>query len=303
MVLNRMNDYVFKWIFGNRDRKDLLLSFINSVLTDGGEEDIIRDIELIDRELDPAFYLDKASRLDILGETMDGQKINLEVQTSNDGDIDQRSMYYWAKIYQEQLLEGMKYKDLRPTIAINVLNFNYFATEKYHSKFAVLEEEEHYRLNDNLQMHFIEMKKWTKLSIKTRNRLERWLLFLANNNPIELEEIAMKDATMTRALEAEKMFLSSKEARYIYDQREKARRDWFSSIATAEERGEKKGIAVGIKKGRKEGFEEGRKKGIEKSIEKMAINLLQIGIALDKIQQVTGLDVKALEKLKEKTFP
>lgn len=294
MVINRTNDYAFKWIFGNKDRKDLLLSFINAVLTDGGEEDIIKDIELIDREIDPAFYLDKASRLDILGETMDGQKINLEVQTSNDGDIDQRSMYYWAKIYQEQLMEGMKYKDLRPTIAINVLNFNYFTTEKYHSKFAVLEEEEHYRLNDNLQMHFIELKKWTKLSIKTRNRLERWLLFLANNNPIELEEIAMKDATMTRALEAEKMFLSSKEARYIYDMREKARRDLFSSLATAEERGEKKGMAVGMEKGRKEGLE----KGIAEGIEKTAINLMRLGLELDKIQQATGLSPKDLERIR-----
>lgn len=29
-------------------------------------------------------------------------------------------------------------------------------------------------------------------------------MFLADNNPVELEEIVMKDATMTRALEAKK---------------------------------------------------------------------------------------------------
>ena len=280
MAINRVNDYVFKWIFGNRDRKDLLLSFINAVLTDGKDEDIIKDIELIDRDLDPVFYADKASRLDILGETMDGQKINLEVQTTDDGNIDQRSMYYWAKIYQDQLTEGMKYKDLRPAIAINVLNFNYFPTKKYHSKFAALEEEEYYRLNDNFQLHFIELKKWTNLSMKARNRLERWLLFLADNNPMELEEIAMKDVTLTRALEAEKQFLSNKEARYIYDLREKARRDLFSSIATAEERGKEKGIAEGV--------------------EKTAINLMQLGVEMDKIQKATGLNPTALEKLKVK---
>lgn len=282
MAINRVNDFAFKWIFGNQERKDLLLSFINSVLADGKDEDIIKDIELIDRELDPEFYADKASRLDILGETLDGQKINLEVQTTNDGDIDQRSMYYWAKIYQDQLIEGMKYKDLRPTIAINVLNFNYFPTEKYHSKFIVLEEEEHYRLNDNFQLHFIELKKWTKLSVKARNRLERWLLFLADNNPIELEEVAMKDVTLTRALEAEKMFLSNKEARYIYNLREKARQDLFSSIATAEERGKKEGIAEGI--------------------ERTAINLMQLGLEMDKIQKATGLTSSALEKLKTKSI-
>ena len=278
MAINRVNDFIFKWIFGNQERKDLLLSFINSVLTDGKNEDVIRDIELVDRELDPAFYADKASRLDILGETMDGKKINLEIQTTNSGDIDQRSMYYWAKIYQEQLLEGMHYKDLRPAIAINILNFNYFPTEKYHSKFVVLDEEELYRLNDNFQLHFIELKKWVKLSVKARNRLERWLLFLADNNPMELEEIAMKDATITRALEAEKLFLSDKQARYIYDLREKAKRDWISSIATAEERG--------------------IEKGIEREREAIVINALQRGMVATDISNLTGIPLKFIQKLK-----
>lgn len=221
MALNRTNDFLFKWIFGSQERKDLLLSFINSVLTEGKEIDIIKDIELIDRELDPEYYLDKSSRLDLLGETMDGVKIAIEVQTSDDGDIDRRSLYYWAKIYQDQLREGMKYKDLKATIAINVLSFNYFDNKEYHNQFTILEKNQHYALNDNLQIHFIELKKWTKLSIKARNRLEKWLLFLANNNPLELEEIALKDANITKALDAEKKFLSDEVSRYIYDLREK----------------------------------------------------------------------------------
>lgn len=245
MALNRTNDYLFKWIFGNQERKDILLSFINSVLTEGKEIDVIKDIELIDRELDPAFYEDKSSRLDILGETMEGVKINIEIQTSDDGDIDQRSLYYWSKIYQEQLKEGMKYKDLKPSIAINVLSFNYFDTKSYHNQFTIMEKNQHYALNDDLQIHFIELKKWTNLSVKARNRLERWLLFLANNDPLELEEIALKDMNITKALEAEKKFLSNEQARYIYDLREKSRRDWVSGLANAEERGIEQGIERG----------------------------------------------------------
>lgn len=279
MAINRTNDFLFKWIFGNQERKDLLLSFINSVLTDGGDEDIITDIELIDRELDPAFYADKASRVDILGETVDGQRINIEVQTSDDGDIDQRSLYYWSKIYQEQLQEGMKYKELRPTIAINVLSFNYFPSEKYHNRFTILEEQEHYPLNDNLQLHFIELKKWTDLSIKARNRLERWLLFLANNDPIELEAIAMKDTTITKALEAEKKFLSDKQARYIYDLREKSKRDLFSSIATAEERG--------------------KAEGIETAHRNIVIATLKKGLSVNDISNMTGIPLDFVNKIKK----
>ena len=31
--LNRLNDYFFKWLFGKEERKDVLLSFVNAVLS------------------------------------------------------------------------------------------------------------------------------------------------------------------------------------------------------------------------------------------------------------------------------
>lgn len=146
-----------------------------------------------------------------------------------------------------------------------------------------MEETEYYRLNDNLQLHFIELKKWTKLSVKARNRLERWLLFLADNNPVELEEIAMKDVSITKALEAEKMFLSDKQARYIYDLREKSKRDLLSTIAAAEERADKRG----------------EKRGEERGVKKIAIRMLgNDKFSLDDIAENTGLSIAELETLK-----
>ena len=93
MEINRTNDVLFKWIFGKEERKDLLLSFINAVLTNGAEEDVIADIELIDREIDPQAYGDKESRLDILGRTIEGKVVNLEVQTNNEQDMEKRTLY------------------------------------------------------------------------------------------------------------------------------------------------------------------------------------------------------------------
>ena len=39
----------FKFLFGTAERKDALLDFINAVLTDGSEENIIAEITLMDR--------------------------------------------------------------------------------------------------------------------------------------------------------------------------------------------------------------------------------------------------------------
>ena len=58
----------------------------------------------------------------------------------------QRSLYYWSKIYSQQLDEGQKYSKLKKTICINILDFNTLKTEKYHSIFKIKEDEENYVL-------------------------------------------------------------------------------------------------------------------------------------------------------------
>ena len=50
--LNRLNDYFFKWLFGREERKDILLSFLNAVLSLEEQAELI-DITVAERELDP----------------------------------------------------------------------------------------------------------------------------------------------------------------------------------------------------------------------------------------------------------
>ena len=42
MALNRLNDYLFKWTFGREEHKSMLLDFVNAVLTNGSDENIIK---------------------------------------------------------------------------------------------------------------------------------------------------------------------------------------------------------------------------------------------------------------------
>ena len=56
----------------------------------------------------------------------------------------QRSLYYWSKIYYEQLEVSEKYSKLQKTICINILDFNTLNTNKYHSIFKIKEDEENY---------------------------------------------------------------------------------------------------------------------------------------------------------------
>ncbi len=287
MRTNRMNDLLFKHVFGRPERKDVLLSLVNAVLNDGADKpDVIKDLELTDRELDPKNSSEKGYRLDILGKAADGTIVNIEVQTTNKRDIYKRSLCYWARLYGNQLDEGKPYSKLRPTIMINLLGFRYFEGAEYHNQFEITNRRTGKPENDDLQIHFIELPKWEILSRKAENRLERWLAFLSNRDPAEVEDIVMRDATVKNAFEAEKAFLSSETARYLYDLREKADRDHDSEVYSAKEEGRQEGR----QKGRQEGREEERIQTVEKLLAE------KVSVAL--IQRVTGLPVESIEEIR-----
>lgn len=42
----------------------------------------------------------------------------------------ERSLFYWSGMYYSQMTQGMKYKELRPTICINIVDFILFPEEQ-----------------------------------------------------------------------------------------------------------------------------------------------------------------------------
>ena len=279
--LNRINDYLFKWVFGREENKEILLSFLNSVLSPEGQDELA-DIALAERELDPEHITDKMSRLDILGKANDGSIINIEVQIANQHDIAKRTLYYWAKLYQGQLQKGQRYKELSRTITVNVLNFTFLPDAgKYHSMFSLYEAQSGHRLNKDLEIHFLELSKWKALSVPPKTRLDKWLMYLSNADPKEMEAIAMSEPAIRKALTAEEIFLKQDKERYLYEMREKALLDHVSAIEGAKE----------------EGKVEGRVEGKIEALRETAQRMVGIGIPTADIAKVTGLSEEDILKL------
>ena len=87
--IDRTNDAVFKAVFAKHPQ--ITLSLINSFFEFQGTEQIA-DIEFIDREIDGVLPDDKESRLDILGRTSTGVKVNIEVQVNALQSMGERSL-------------------------------------------------------------------------------------------------------------------------------------------------------------------------------------------------------------------
>ncbi len=84
-------DFVFKGLFGNEKRPELLISFLNAVLT---PDEPITSITFKDRTIDKQYKEDKMGTLDILATTNKGELINVEVQVADEKNMIERSLFY-----------------------------------------------------------------------------------------------------------------------------------------------------------------------------------------------------------------
>ena len=109
------SDIFIKYLLGSEENKDLLISFVNAVLTDSNFTTIV-SAEIKNPFNVKTFPIDKESIVDIKAADETGRQYNIEVQTTGDESFKARSLYYWAKLYTSQLLEGDDYTKLKPTI-------------------------------------------------------------------------------------------------------------------------------------------------------------------------------------------
>ena len=149
-------DFVFKGLFGNEKRPELLISFLNAVLT---PDEPITSITFKDRTIDKQYKDDKMGTLDILATTNKGELINVEVQVADEKNMIERSLYYWSRLFSGQLQSGNPYQKLERTVCINLLSFDLLETAEYHSCYVLKERERNEQLSDLLEIHFIELDK------------------------------------------------------------------------------------------------------------------------------------------------
>ena len=267
---NPMNDYLFKFVFGREERKRITLSFLNAVLGREGEDELT-DIAFADREFDPRFSEEKLSRLDIYGVVSDGSKINIEVQLVNYQNMEKRTLYYWAQMYQS-LRKGEDYENLTRSITINLLNFRLLPQENAHNMYGLYDIASGHRLTEDLEIHFLEIPKFHVKSVKEMKRLEKWLAYFSNKlDERETEELAMSEAAISEAIRAEQVFMQSDVERWQYEQREKALRDYISGMRAARRIGLAEGRDLGLAEGRAEGTQQAMLQSLRHLMEELSL--------------------------------
>lgn len=280
---NALNDLLFKFIFGRKENKAITLSFINAVLGLEGARALI-DLRFADREIDPEEETGKGSTLDLLCMTNDETQINIEVQVQNRHNMGQRGLYYWAKLYQSTLGRGENYNNLRRTVAINLLGYEYLPLSGFHHMYGLYDETGKHRLTEDIEIHFLELPKVTRQNIRSMRTLDKWMAFIGNKlSDEEMEAIAMSEAAIDTAWDRIEAFMRDAGQRHKYEQREKFEHDYVSDM----EGSWKQGMQQGISKGRQIG------------IAHMAMNMLRVGTPVATVAQMAELPESVICKMAE----
>jgi predicted transposase/invertase (TIGR01784 family) len=259
-------DYAFKHVFGREQSKPVLMSLIDAVLQPAAGEQIT-SLELLNPFNDKETLDDKLSILDIKARDESGRQFNIEMQMLADFDFRQRALYYWSRLHQSQLQEGMAYHELKPTIAICFMNTPLFPEiADHHLVFDLRERQYHELFTDQLQMHILELPKFNKQVEQLATPLDRWLYFLRHAQALDADALpALLDMPDVRWAMRDLMMITQSEIdRERYESRLKAQFDAHSRMVNARdalERGLQQGLQQGRQQGRQEGRQEGRLEG------------------------------------------
>ena len=287
-LLNPKIDFVFKKIFGSEENPKILIGFLNAVLKPSIP---IVEVEIKNTDIEKVHIEDKFSRLDVKAKTSNKEIINIEIQLKNEYNMIQRSLYYWSKLYEEQLGDGDRYDKLCRTVCINILDFKYLKNDRFHNGYRLKEIETNEELTDIEEIHFIEIPKLKKLNSEEEvvDMLEGWVEFLRDPESEVVRKLEMSNSEIREAKDKLYKLSMDEKERELYFLREKSIKDEISALANAEE----KGIQIGIEQGIKQGIQE----GIQREKIETVLRLKSLGLNIEQIAKGTCTSESEVEKI------
>ena len=289
--ISPQNDFAFKRIFGNEQHKEVLISFLNSVLNLSGERQVI-EVELADPYQVPKLQHLKDTVLDISATCQSGRKFIVEMQVERQRSFHKRALYYSSKAYVGQLASGVDYSELKQVYFIGVLNFNFTDSSNYLSRHLILDAATHQQRISDFEFCFIELPKFAKHESELSSIIDKWIFFLKylgsrGGEDKDFARIFASEPSLLQALEIARYHSLSKDELSIYEAQEKRRRIDAETSHTSN--------LDALEKGEQIGFQKGEQIGLHKGLQIAAKTLAKNGLSSDAIAQ--ELKISAAEVL------
>ncbi len=238
------NDIAFRKIFGNENKKEILISFLNAVLKLENQNKI-KSVTLLNPFQFPKIKGLKVTVIDVKATDENGNIFIVEMQLTDKKGLDKRIQYYSAKGYASQVDSGDEYLKLKPMIFIGILDFKYFESPNYISRHLIMDNETGERKFKDLEFNFIELEKFNKELIQLDNLIDKWIYFIKNSENLDLIPENINDTGLLTAYKDAEKHNWTKEELEEYEYAQMREQDERGEIELAEERAvEKKAIEI-----------------------------------------------------------
>ncbi len=270
------NDIAFRKIFGNENKKIILISFLNAVMKLKGK-DVIEDVEILNPYQLPIIKNLKASIIDVKAKDKKGKTYIIEMQVAEPDGLDKRLLYYASKEYSQQIESGEQYTELKPVIFIGIFDFKFTSGEKYLSHHAVCDVEDGERAILDMDFYFIELPKFVKPLKELTEITDKWIFFIKEAENLTVIPENVDDEGLKEAYHDANKHSWEKEELNAYDYAAMREQDERGKIELAEKRAEKRAD--------------------KQAKEEVARKMKQKGLPNQDISDFTGLSVEEIGDL------
>ena len=285
------NDVAFRKIFGDENKKGILISFLNNILEFSGTDKEIIDITIQNPYQVPKLKELKETILDI--KAVDKRNVHyiIEMQMFHTTAFEKKVLYYVGKAYYQQLNRAEDYPKLNQVIFLGFLNFKLFHNNPdYATRHLILDEKTNENHFQDFELNFVELPKFTRTLEELKDIKEKWIYFVKNAGNMKMIPKQMENPKELReAFETANQMKWSKKELEAYDSRGIYIQDERGRIQYALEEGEK----IGIEKGEKIGIEKGKDERAREMAKTMKIK----GYPPEEISGLTQIPLEEIERL------
>ncbi len=314
--INLFTDYGFKKVFGEEPNKDLLISFLNSLLPAKHQ---IADLEYSRAEWQGVSSAERRAVMDLHCKAPDGTSFIVEVQKAKQNWFKDRSVYYASfPIQQQAVLGGTWDYRLSAVYSIGVLDFVFDDDDKKDVVHTVkLKNHRNEVFYDKLTFIYLTLPNFNKPVDELDSILDRWLYLFRNLPTLQEMPPRWHEIVFRKLFQIAEVVKLPPEERLAYENSLKIYRDLKNvtdsafdegkeiGFAEGEEHGIAKGKEIGIAQGKEIGREEGMVQGIETGARQKALEVARMGIALGmadaQIATLSGLSEADIAELRRQS--
>lgn len=276
------NDVAFRKIFGNENRKEVLISFLNAVLLLEKDNRIV-NVDILTPYQLPAIKGGKVTIVDVKAKDQNQKTYIVEMQVAEVEGFDKRVLYYASKSYSAQIERGDQYEKLSPTFFIGILDFAVTQNPSYINRHKIVDIETNENLIKDIEFNFIELPKFNKTAKELRTIVDQWVFFIKNAENIDVIPDNIKDEGLKFAYHDADKHNWTKEELEAYDYVLMREQDERGRLTLATKRAAT--IAATI--------------AATNAFESVAKSLLKTGFSIEEVAKHTQLTIDQIRKLNE----